>query len=428
MYKESLTDSDRFYFYNASFDPIDLIKSNAIENQTGNPGFFTNAFGVLIKPDYFPFVLAGKGGTVEEIPIPSNWHADIAEFGAAFRAIELSGNTFNMVELGCGWGCWMNITGVVAKRKGKKVKIYGVEGAKGNIQLANDALTTNGFLPEEYEVFHGIATAKPGFALFPVYDQPGLSWGGKPLFDISAREAEKLVRSGRYMKLPQVTISELGDKIGRIDLLHVDIQGGELELIPNAINPITKTVAYLLIGTHSRQIEGVMHDTLLKAGWILEIERPAIIEVGEKIKNQVDGVQGWRNPRLLPNDASLVANIQGKIEILDVPKTANVNTYITIPARIYNRSKLQWREGRYPVRVSYHWLDQDQNIVTFDGERTILGDKGIEPGQALKVNINIKMPEQPGKYKLQLTLVREGLMWFESQGFQPTVCEILAKK
>jgi hypothetical protein len=42
--------------------------------------------------------------------------------------------------------------------------------------------------------------------------------------------------------------------------------------------------------------------TLLASGWELEIERPAIFVLepgGPRIT--VDGVQGWRNPRLLPS-------------------------------------------------------------------------------------------------------------------------------
>jgi len=40
-------------------------------------------------------------------------------------------------------------------------------------------------------------------------------------------------------------------------------------------------------------------DTLLGAKWKLEIERPAIISLlGDGPLVTVDGVQGWRNPRL----------------------------------------------------------------------------------------------------------------------------------
>jgi hypothetical protein len=59
-----------------------------------------------------------------------------------------------------------------------------------------------------------------------------------------------------------------------------------------------------VIGTHSREIEGELFATLLADGWVLEIERPAILELakGKPPKTHGDGVQGWRNPRLLPID------------------------------------------------------------------------------------------------------------------------------
>ena len=83
-------------------------------------------------------------------------------------------------------------------------------------------------------------------------------------------------------------------------MLHIDIQGGEADLIAGSIAMIQEKVAYMLVGTHSRQIEGQIFDTMLDAGWILEIERPAILSLGaQQPIVTVDGVQGWRNPRLL---------------------------------------------------------------------------------------------------------------------------------
>jgi hypothetical protein len=40
-------------------------------------------------------------------------------------------------------------------------------------------------------------------------------------------------------------------------------------------------------------------ETLLAAGWKLEIERPAVLHLnGPTPFTYIDGVQGWRNPRL----------------------------------------------------------------------------------------------------------------------------------
>jgi hypothetical protein len=98
-----------------------------------------------------------------------------------------------------------------------------------------------------------------------------------------------------------VALEELASPLARIDLLHVDIQGGEADLVAGSLGVLADKVAYIVIGTHSRQIEGRLMDTLLGAGWTLEIERSAILVPGPSGPVvSVDGVQGWRNPRLLP--------------------------------------------------------------------------------------------------------------------------------
>ena len=93
----------------------------------------------------------------------------------------------------------------------------------------------------------------------------------------------------------------LAEAIGdhaRVDLVHMDIQGGEADLVADTIELLTERVGYLVIGTHSRAIEGRLFATLLAAGWKLEVERPAIFAViGGEPRTTVDGVQGWRNPR-----------------------------------------------------------------------------------------------------------------------------------
>ena len=76
-------------------------------------------------------ILDGRAGEVEDMPIPANWHADIAEWAAALRAVELARGTFSMAELGCGWGCWMNNTGVAARAAGLRWSSSASRGTKG---------------------------------------------------------------------------------------------------------------------------------------------------------------------------------------------------------------------------------------------------------------------------------------------------------
>ena len=291
-----------FFYYNTTFNAIDIIGRNAAPVVTPHPSYLTNYLGVRVDPSVCPSMLQGREGEIEPPPIPGNWHADVAEFAAVLRSVELAKETFTMAELGCGWGCWLNNAGTAAKRRGLTVFLTGVEGDKGHIAMAQETLKLNGFSTKEVRLIWGIASATGGVALFPRQSIAGSNWGLEPVFGADAKTRARALQAGTHDELPMVPLSELvdGEKT-TLDLLHIDIQGGEADLVRDSLHLINKRVRYLCIGTHSRQIEGVLFTTLLGAGWHLEIERPAILDLGSSPKVVIDGVQGWRNPMLLPD-------------------------------------------------------------------------------------------------------------------------------
>ncbi|MBS0243743.1 MAG: class I SAM-dependent methyltransferase [Proteobacteria bacterium] len=292
------------YHNTAVFDARALVERCVVQGIAPDPSFVTNAFGVKINPKFMPHILTPLKGQVERPPIPANWHADIAEFAAAFRAIELSQDRFAVAELGCGWGCWLNIAGVVARRRGLAVKLIGVEGDSGHIAFMRECCSDNGFSPQQVVAIHGIAAARSGVAMFPRQATPGVDWGLEPIFGATARQIRKHTASGKYDKLEMISLSDITSAHGPLDLLHIDIQGGEADLIENSQSVLSKQVAYLVVGTHSRLIEGRITEVMRDAGWRLEVERPAInMVVGDPPvigDVGIDGVQGWRNPWLRP--------------------------------------------------------------------------------------------------------------------------------
>lgn len=292
-----------FFHYAATFDAIEVMHRHAVvPSPAQRPGYLVNFLGVAIDPKFFPAILQDRAGKVEGIPIPANWHADIAEWGAALRAVDLSGERFVVAELGCGWGCWMNNTGVAARSAGKAVKVIGIEGDGDHIQFAFESLATNGFSGPQIELHRGIATFESGVALFPKQDVPGASWGSEPVFNATEEQRQEATASGQFDETPMVPLSEVIASEPRIDLLHVDIQGGEADLVERNLALLGQKVAYLLVGTHSKQIEGRLYQALLTAGWHLEMERAAIFDIVEgQPRIRVDGVQGWRNMALLPD-------------------------------------------------------------------------------------------------------------------------------
>ena len=127
------------------------------------------------------------------------------------------------------------------------------------------------------------------------------AWGLEPVFSTDEVKYDAAIASGKYAVLPMIGFGDITAALDRVDLLHVDIQGGERSLVAECIDAFSDNVAFAVISTHSRQIEGELFAHFLEAGWLLEIERPALLDLRDSTRGPyvtVDGVQGWRNPRL----------------------------------------------------------------------------------------------------------------------------------
>jgi len=287
-----------FFHYNTSVDVRGIIENNIDHERKPREGHNVNFLGVAVPIEVFDF-LADTGGTLDEVPLPSNYHADMAEWAAAIRPIDLANKRFTMIELGSGWGCWMVNTGVVAKKRGLSVDLVGVEGDPKHVSLCHKTMASNGILPSEYSIVRGVASAASGVALFPKRQPDESNWGFEPIFNATESMEQELVSSGAYEALEMIPLHEvIGDRT-LVDLLHLDIQGGEVDVIRGTLDILKEKVGYILIGTHSRVIEGELIGILQSEGWVLEIERPAIFLVSTDgtLQTAVDGVQGWRNPK-----------------------------------------------------------------------------------------------------------------------------------
>ncbi len=291
------TRSGPLWQWTSTFDAIQTVLAHEDKSRRPVAGHRVNYLGVAVNVQRFLPSL-NLPNAVEPPPLPANWHADVAEFAAVLRAVEHAGTRFVMAELGCGWGCWMNISGVAARRLGKSVHLVGVEGDPRHIDCAKEALATNGFTPDQYALHRGIAAARSGTAYFPKQSAGEDNWGLQPVFNPSVGEAKAIERQGRHEALPMVPLERLLGDHDRLDLLHIDIQGGETPLIRDSLAFLKERVASIVVGTHSRVIDGEIIALLEPAGWELEIERPCQFNlVGGKPVTTIDGVQGWRNPR-----------------------------------------------------------------------------------------------------------------------------------
>lgn len=101
---------------------------------------------------------------------------------------------------------------------------------------------------------------------------------------------------------------------------------------------------------------------------------------------------------------------------------------VKVAVRVTNPTDEIWPargEGldAYAVRLSYHWLDATGRMVEFDGLRTGL-PHDLGPGASTTLRAKIRAPARPGSYQLQLTMLQEGVRWFDGAGAAPLEARI----
>lgn len=259
-------------------------------------GFVGNFLGVRMQANLTDYTLAVDGYVYDDIPTSiGDYHAEPIEFVGMLRAIEAGAGAFVAVELGAGWGSWSVTAGHVARAAGRSpIRLYAVEGSTAKYLGMQTHFANNGFEPDEHTLLTAAIGPIDGYALFPLVDATK-DFGAEAIFVEGDEKPEKpgyeVVRSIRLATL--IADEEL------VDLIHFDVQGAEREIIDEAIGVLNLKARYVIVGTHSRAIEGAIFDTMRANAWQLINEQPARIVPtadGGEIA-QVDGTQVWRNPR-----------------------------------------------------------------------------------------------------------------------------------
>jgi hypothetical protein len=75
-----------------------------------------------------------------------------------------------------------------------------------------------------------------------------------------------------------------------------------------------------------------------------------------------------------------------------------------------NAGACTWRD----VLLAYHWLDELDNAIDWDGLRTPLPQ--LEPGARAEIAARVRAPMPPSRYRLAFDLVVENLCWLSEVG------------
>lgn len=97
-----------------------------------------------------------------------------------------------------------------------------------------------------------------------------------------------------------------------------------------------------------------------------------------------------------------------------LPELLHADVMTLADVKVRNTGTVLWpATGEGAVLLSYHWRDLHGALVHWDGERTKL-ERPIAPGETVETKMRVAPPPAPGRYILELDLVRERIAWLDS--------------
>ena len=265
-------------------------------------GFVTDFVGSRTDTTINKYI-SGFAGLVEDVPVPRSFHAEAIEWVGSLRPVAEAKDTFCVCEIGAGWGPWIVATALAARRRGlEHLRMLALEPDPGHLEFLREHVAKNGLDDVDLEVFAGVAAPGDGSALFPVIDSRS-EWGASAVFETPSIPSDPPADAqlSRYRRVNAFSLQSILAGCGRVDLVHMDIQGAERTVIPAGLDVLGQKVKWLVVGTHSRVIEGELIAALSADGWHLTNEKPCRFDHADgtitEMNTTIDGTQVWRNTR-----------------------------------------------------------------------------------------------------------------------------------
>jgi FkbM family methyltransferase len=276
-----------------------MLRSVISHQARQEPDRIVDGFGQQTLLECIPFASSFDLDRLT-VPIPDDgYHAEAAEYVAVADSVLKARSRYCIVELGAGWGPWVGLGGVLARSRGlADITVIAAEAHPARFELMKKHLASNLLDGSQDGVtcrlFNGAATVTRCQVFFPDVDVTAMGAA------VSESEYSTDYRGRQHSNL-QVEGYPLAEMLGdsSIDLLHMDVQGSELALVEANLDLLARQVKAMMIGTHSRPIEGGLIELLYRNGWELALEKPC--RVAWKVRNpshepaiETDGCQYWR--------------------------------------------------------------------------------------------------------------------------------------
>jgi FkbM family methyltransferase len=386
------------------------------------PGFIVDFLGSRIRATSVWKDARNLAGQLLDIPVPADFHAETIEWIGLLKAVRSARNRYVAMELGAGFGPWIVAGGVAARRRGiKSIRLYAVEGDPQHFRFLTQHFADNRFEPDQHVLIRAAVGATDGLATWPVLDEAAASesWGDRPIRSTGDYAGRSLSDT---QPVPVVAMRDLVVREPLWDLIHIDIQGDEVAVCGSCVEELSARVKWLIVGTHSRKIDGDLLELMCSAGWLLEHEKPAKFTFFSnpatlEAMTTLDGTQVWRNPRFFQPGERLTSFAQEITSpIRNLRLKAGGSCEIGIEAR--NTGTEPWFRAvqTTPVNVGYRSVDTRGNVLAIEGNRAALDRDIVEPGQCCRTSITVTAPTSPGLYELWISMVQEAVAWFHERG------------
>jgi SAM-dependent methyltransferase len=103
---------------------------------------------------------------------------------------------------------------------------------------------------------------------------------------------------------------------------------------------------------------------------------------------------------------------------------ASAGDRLSLGVTITNRSQEPLPAGEHVCGLSYHLLGEEGKTLQHDNERAWLLTP-LDPGQERRLELRIAAPALKGKFKIEIDLVWEGVMWFKDVGNPTRMVDVI---
>jgi FkbM family methyltransferase len=226
------------------------------------------------------------------------------EWIAVLEAVLAAEGQFIMMELGAGYGYWTaNAAAALKQTTNLPYSFVAVEADPTHFQWMMQHFKDNGIDAQSVRAIQAAVTATDGKVGFQAGNKPT----GMDLLDQAI--------GGSHM-VEAVSLASLLKPLTMVDLIHVDIQGAELEVLRAGAQELDEKVKCVCVGTHSRQIEEGLRSLFQSLGWkpVRDIACFSSTETEWGLISCDDGVQCWVNPSYPERQTDNVEALRQKLQ------------------------------------------------------------------------------------------------------------------